>query len=397
MRKLLWVMLLMLSSSLSSSFFTSCQRTPPLHLHAENTIGLGLPMVQLDLLVYWNYHMDYDWETYWTYGWDDVDEELFGKIGYTEPKVFDLRRYALGFNPGAPHNWVTEHHVEGNTFVAQYDYGYYDILVWNEINIKDGAQSLILDEETTLDSVMAFTNMSMYPSLYRSYKVDNTRAESLPQYNRAFYQPEELFSAYEEDLHISQNMEDYDYYDEETNTYYKYADMTLHPLTYIYLIQVRLHHNKFWVDGVNGEANLSGMARSATLNSGMAGREAVTVHYNTRFKKHCIIKQTGEDVDVIGGRCLTFGIPNQNSSRVTRAEDVKDEMRHYVDVNMVFYNGLDSTFVFDVTDSIRKYYKGGVITIDLDMDTIKVPLRGGGNGFDAVVKEFEEETHEFDI
>ena len=61
-----------------------------------------------------------------------------------------------------------------------------------------------------------------------------------------------------------------------------------------------------------------------------------------------------------------------------------------MDCTMQFYNGMDSTFVFDVTDQVRKLYKGGVITVELDMDTVPTPLRPGGSGFDAVVKEMED-------
>ena len=64
---------------------------------------------------------------------------------------------------------------------------------------------------------------------------------------------------------------------------------------------------------------------------------------------------------------------------------------------MLFNNGSDSTFVFDVTEQVRKRYKGGVLTVELDMDTIPLPSRSGGSAFDAVVKEFEEETHEIEM
>ena len=72
--------------------YASCQREPPLHLHRGNHIEMMFPTVELDLKVYWTYELDYDWEAEWTYGWDEVDEELFGSIGYHEPSVFDIRR-----------------------------------------------------------------------------------------------------------------------------------------------------------------------------------------------------------------------------------------------------------------------------------------------------------------
>jgi len=81
-----------------------------------------------------------------------------------------------------------------------------------------------------------------------------------------------------------------------------------------------------------------------------------------------------------------------------RPEQVIDDNKHYMDVTMWFNNGVDSTFVFDVTDQVRKRFKGGVLTVELDMDTIPVPRRPGGSAFDAVVKDYEDGgTHEFEM
>ena len=87
---------------------------------------------------------------------------------------------------------------------------------------------------------------------------------------------------------------------------------------------------------------------------------------------------------------------NINGSRANATYN--DGVRHYMDLNMQFNNGMDSTFVFDVTNQVRRRYKGGVLTVELDADTIKIPTRKGGSGFDATVKDFEDGgTHEFDM
>lgn len=363
----------------------SCQRTPDLHLH-DPSHNADQPEVHLDINVLWNYDIGYDWQAEWSYGWDELDEATMGKLGYTEPKSFDLRRYYLGDIHDQPHHSVENFIVDGNVFRTHYHYGYYDLLTWNRIITPDMVQSIVFDETTSLDSVMVSTEVSKMTSRYQA-----------PLYDHAFNQPEELFADYERDIHISKNMEDFEGYDEETQTYYKKMQMHLAPVTYIYLTQVRLHNNKSRVINTEGEANLSGMARQVTLNSGITGKDVVTVHYFTRFKKDCVIKDTGESVDIIGGRCLTFGVPNQNPNLVTKAEDLNDRVKHYMDVHMLFYNGMDSTMVFDVSEQVRKRYRGGVITIDLNVDTIPIPSRGGGSAFDAVVKEFDEENFYIDI
>ena len=170
--------------------------------------------------------------------------------------------------------------------------------------------------------------------------------------------------------------------------------MLLRPVTYIYLTQVIIHHNNGRITGVDGNANLSGMARSVNVNTGVTDNDPITVHYYVRFKKNCDMK--GENVDIAGGRVMTFGMCNLNPIRATGT--VNDGIHHYMDVNMQFNNGMDSTFVFDVTSQVHKRYKGGVLTVELDADTIKIPTRKGGSGFDAVVKDFEDGgTHEFDM
>jgi hypothetical protein len=172
--------------------------------------------------------------------------------------------------------------------------------------------------------------------------------------------------------------------------------MQLEPLTYIYLPQVILHNNKGRIVSVSGSANLSGMAQSTCLNTGIAGNDAIAVNYKMRMKNDKGFK-AGEKVDIVGGRLMTFGICGQNGNRVSRGEDSKDSQHHYIDVQMMFYNGMDSTFVFDVTDQVRERYKGGVITVELDMDTVPIPKRSGGSGFDAVVKDYEYEEYFFDF
>ena len=245
-------------------------------------------------------------------------------------------------------------------------------------------QSIIFDEKSSLDSVTAHTNQTMRSSRYNA-----------PRYAYAFHAPEPLFAAYDRAIEINESLEGFEY-DSERNVYVKKLDMILEPITYIYLTQVILHNNRGRVTSIDGSASLSGMARSTTLNTGRAGSDAITVDYRVRMKNDC--DKDGEKVDIIGGRLLTFGICNLNANRITRSEEVPDPYSHYMDVNMQFNNGMDSTLIFDVSSQVRKRYKGGVITIELDMDTVPIPSRGGGSGFDAVVKPIEDGgTWEFEM
>ena len=369
------------------SLLVCCIREPELHLFDGGDIEIELPLVELELDAYWDYEMSYgityDWRAEWYYGWDAVDQELFGSLGYTEPNIFHLRRYFTGSTPLASHTSVVANTITGKSFYGKYSWGFWDILVWNDVNTIDGVQSLNFDEQTSLDYVLAYTNQTMASSRYEA-----------PKYTRAFYEPEPLFSAYHQGIEIDRELTGFEY-DPIRNVYVKKLDMLLEPITYIYLTQVILHHNRGKIVGIDGSGMLSGFARSTVVNTGISGEDIITVYYNTRFKKNC--DMNGEPVDIAGGRLLTFGISGQNANRIKHIEDVKDKANHYLDITMQFNNGMDSTFVFDVSDQVRKRWKGGVITVELDMDTVRIPSRSGGSAFDAVVKEFEEETHEFPL
>ncbi len=367
-----------------SMFVSSCEREPILHLHHDNHISINLPLVELDLSVYWNYYIGMDWKAQWYYGWDATDSTVFGPIGYTEPEIFNVRRYYLGRDPNAPHTNVKKDQIRGNSFTANYEYFYYDFLVFNEVQTLDGSQYLHIDEETSLEFVTATTSETMAAALSRSTK-----------YPRAFNQPENLFSAYKEQVYISENLEDYDYYDPETGVYYKYLDMMLVPVTYIYLTQLIVHNNQGRIDGVLGSADLSGMAMSTNLNTCISGDQDITVHYNCNFKKN--LKKEGKTVDIAGGKCITFGICGINPNTITDRSQFNDRNPHYLGIPVVFNNGMDSTLVFDVSEQVRNHWKGGIITVELNMDTVPLPSRSGGSAFNAVVADWDSVTYVFDM
>lgn len=379
----------------------SCEREPDLHLHHGGTdIEAELPAVDLDLSVMWNYLFDYDveydWRSEWLYGWDDTDLQLFGPLGYSEPHGINIRRYFNGSSPLAPHTAPFRHHIDGNFLSAKYDFGFWDILAWNDIVTQEGVQSIRLDETTTYDYVTAFTGQTMMAAKYNA-----------PKYTRAFYQPEELFAGYETQIDINKNLDGFTF-DPERNCWVRKLNMVLRPVTYLYLVQIILHNNNRdgrKVTAIDGNANLSGMARSAVLNSGLTGSDAITVNYNMRMKYDCKGKNS-ELVDIIGGKVLTFGIPNLNvrglstrayAESLAKVNEADKGNYHYIDVTMQFQNGKDSTLVFDVTDQVRRLFHGGVITIELDMDKVPLPYRTGGSNFDAVVKDFEEREWEFEM
>lgn len=384
-----------------SIFTISCEREPMLHLHKGGTdILVELPDIDLELQLLWDYlfsyDVEYDWQNEWLYGWDETDNELFGPLGYPEPTDFNIRRYFTNDVQFGQHTAPYKHYITGKMLSAQYDFGFWDILAWNEIHTSDGVQSVRIDETATYDYVTAYTGQTMMAARYNA-----------PRYTRAFYQPEALFAGYESGIGISKNFDGFTF-DEDRKIWVRKLNMTLQPVTYIYLPQIILHNNNRdhrIVTAIDGNADLSGMSRSVNLNTGVTGPDAITVNFNMRMKFDRNGRSNNK-VDIIGGKVLTFGIINLNPHKLnTRAyaESMQKVMaadknnRHYLDVKMQFYNGKDSTLVFDVTNQVRRLFRGGVITVELDMDTVPIPQRSGGSGFDAVVKDYEEKQWEFDM
>lgn len=386
---------------ITSIFTISCEREPMLHLHKGGTdISVELPDIDLELQLLWDYlfsyDVEYDWQNEWLYGWDETDNELFGPLGYPKPTDFNIRRYFTNDVQFGQHTAPYKHYITGKTLSAQYDFGFWDILAWNEIHTSDGVQSVRIDETATYDYVTAYTGQTMMPARYNA-----------PRYTRAFYQPEALFAGYESGIGISKNFDGFTF-DEDRKIWVRKLNMTLQPVTYIYLPQIILHNNNRnhrIITAIDGNADLSGMSRSVNLNTGVTGPDAITVNFNMRMKFDRN-GRSNDKVDIIGGKVVTFGIINLNPHKLnTRAyaESMQKVMaadknnRHYLDVKMQFYNGKDSTLVFDVTNQVRRLFRGGVITVELDMDTVPIPQRSGGSGFDAVVKDYEEKQWEFDM
>lgn len=367
------------------AILSSCAREPVLYLHRDSLISMDIKVFVADLRTLWDYGTPYDFEKEWVYGWDSQDSHIFGTMGYKDVNEFQLRRYYLGKEPGAPHTSVRAQHVGSKFYKGSFEFGYHDILVWNEIESNPEGQAIRISE--SLDSVVAFTGQTQMRSLaYPGIFSDKT-------YN----QPEMLFSGYIDGLQITDNPDDYGW-NEDYRCYEKSIVMEVQPVTYIYLVQFILHNNNGRITMIQGDSNLSAMAAGVSLNSCRTLTDAVTVNYQTRLKKDVRIPQTGEVVDVIGGKLTTFGICGTNPTKVnTRADLSQDDPRHYLDLNVTFLNGLDSTMVFDVTDIVTERFKGGVITIDLDVDEMEIPTRPGGSGFEAVVKDPNQEDVEIII
>lgn len=368
--------------ALLCSLFTlqSCIE-PPLKLPAQEVL-VDMPIVVTDMEVVWN--LDIDWKTDWYYGWDEEDERLWGTLTYPMPTNYEVRRYFVGNTPRAPHTEVDAFTIYSNTFRRVYQFGYYDMLLWSNIDSKDHTQVVTIDE-SNLDEVKASTTVTRSIGL--------SRADSPMRATALYNQPEIFYSAYPRDIFISRNREDYDYFNEEEGVWVKHINCTLEPLVYIYLVQIILYNNDGRVKGINGDCAISAFANSTSVNTGHTANEPCMVYFNTRLKRNLQVK--GRTADIIGGKLTTYGLCDMEGySSDTRAtyHGSRAELPNYLYYELNMSNGSVQTLRADVTEQCQKQCHGGIITIEVDCSEIDNPSSGESHGslFQPVVEDYDE-------
>lgn len=375
-----------LFSTLTTLLCVNACIEPDLKLPAQNLI-IDVPQVVTDMEIVWN--IDVDWNTKWHYGWDVVDEQLWGELGYPTPSNFEVRRYFLGDTPGGKHTSVDAFTIYKTSFRKTYEFGYYDMLIWSNIDSKDQSQTVVIDE-SDLNNVTASTTVTRGITLSRSPD---------EQYvNALFNQPEIFYSAYPRDIHISRNKEDYDHFDEEQQSWVKYINCNLEPIVYIYLVQIVLHNNDGRVKGINGNCALSALASGTSVNTGRTNNIPCIVYFNTRLKQNQVIE--GETVDIIGGKLTTYGLCDMEGFRIdTRAQyqGTRTDLPNYLYFELNMSKGSVKAIRTDVTEQCREQCHGGIITIDIDCSTLENPEGGGdssGSLFLPSLEDYEEVNYD---
>lgn len=359
---------------------------PPLHLPGQELLA-EMPAVETQLSVVWN--VDADWSVDWYYGWDTIDTDIWGGIGYDMPTGFQVRRYYTGEEPLAPHTEVDAFSIRATTFRRYFSFGYYDLLLWSDIDSPDGTQVLVINER--LESVDATTTgtrglSKTVTSLSTPAKAPETGYYGLKN------QPEIFYASYSEDIYISRDLNDY-VYDPVENVYIKKIDAQLRPLVYIYLVQIILLNNDGRVKGINGNAAMSCLASGTNLNTGHTNNVPSMVYFGTRLKRDMVAD--GKPCEIIGGKFTTFGLCDMEP--YTRAgakyKGSRTELVNNLFFDLVFVNDTEQTYCFDVTDQCQNQAHGGVITVYIDctkLDPPSGPEQGSGSLFVPTVEDYDE-------
>ena len=337
---------------LTTFSITSCIE-PPLHLPGQE-MKIILPQVDTDIDVAWDVHTDV--QVKYHFGWDETDAALWDSLEYPMPKLIEVRRYYTGENPDGDIVGKDGFTIDTPSFRKYFQFGYYNLLFWSDVDFKGEAPNVKIDESNP-DSVIAYTNGS---------KGFNGRSENDEAIIGLHDQPEMMYGAYPKDVHISEDLNDYEY-DAVNNVYIKHIEAILKPLVYMYLVQIVLHNNESIVQDVDGNAAITSLARGAIVNTGHTLDDACMVYMPTRMKKGIVID--GEEVDIVGGRLNTFGLCDMeryDSNKGTTYQGGRPDLHNYIYFDLTLADGTVKTYRRDITDQMQKQAYGGIITIDVD-------------------------------
>ncbi len=337
---------------LATFSITSCIE-PPLHLPGQE-MKIILPQVDTDIDVAWDVHTDV--QVKYHFGWDETDAALWDSLEYPMPKLIEVRRYYTGENPDGAIVGKDGFTIDTPSFRKYFQFGYYNLLFWSDVDFKGESPNVQIDESNP-NNVIAYTNGS---------KGFNGRSENDDAIIGLHDQPEMMYGAYPKDVHISENLNDYEY-DAENNVYIKHIEAILKPLVYMYLVQIVLHNNESIVQDVDGNAAITSLARGTIVNTGHTLDDACMVYMPTRMKKG--IKIDGEEVDIVGGRLNTFGLCDMeryDSNKGTSYQGGRSDLHNYIYFDLTLADGTVKTYRRDITDQMKKQAYGGIITIDID-------------------------------
>lgn len=404
-QRILLHLLCILSSVLSSLSLISCSIEPPLRLPVQN-VRFDRQAVEVRVDVIWE---NPSWGYEFLYGWEEADIAAFGPAEYVKPEDYELRLYFLGERADAPHTRVAQGIMHKDHFRSLFNYGYHDILAWSNIHTDDNTQAVLINE--SLASVDATVTRNNSAPALGSHLRNYLSSSQATIYN----QPEVFYSAYLQNLHITPDPNDYDFYDEASQCWVKQADMPGAPLVYIYLLQVVLRNNDGRIKGVNTGAAMTGITDSVNVNYGTTSQHYTSLLFDLGIKHNRVVDegylrrhhsgfqsqcQLGEKVDVLGGRITTYGLCGMKGFLQERSSKYAGQCpdnQNLVAIDFMFKNDADSIVTFDISNQLKNTCHGGVLTIEFDASDIPIPSNphgggSGGSGFDPYIENYRDTT-----
>lgn len=368
-RLIIWMMLPL--------FACGCRIDPPLHLRQAVDVNVALEL-DLDVVTLWQV----DWEARWNFGWN---ARILGAVDYNTPG--SVRMYSYTRNADGEIASRQEYNFMGTSGNIRAIAGSYDFLFHN-----NDSEVLLFDTTTDPNNVYAYTRVISpglqlsSPVLTLSQKESATKGgpEMKAASDPVVLQPDGLFTLFTPDQFISDDPADYEYID---GRYVIHVGGTLTPADYIWLVQIHLVNNNGRVAGSAGGCALTGMADGVDLKTNVSGTTTVTVPSDAYINREA-------DPDLMGARIVSFGIPGCNAYD-PQSVAAAPAGEHFFVLSVAYSNGAYKNIHVDLTEQVRALPTGGVIDLELDVDDFP-PESGqtGGDGFNALVQDWDEHTGE---
>ena len=348
-----------------------CTIEPILHLRkAIRTMVVVEPKINVDVM--WQLN----WAINWQFNWN---VSALGPVGYTPPA--SLRMHVFTHGPeGEPISHFV-HNFVGDETQLEIFVGTHDLLFHN-----NDSEALLFQQDGDLGHVHSYTR-----KLANGLKA-STQVLTIPQklagqtkapsefIEPVNLTPDNLFSLYNQNQVITDNLDDYEYID---GKYVLRIEGELYPSTFIYLFQIRLLNNDDRVIGSAGGAALTGMSQGVDLMTRQTWEPTASYLMDVYMDK---------PQDMLGAKVFTFGIPGCNPYDAASVAAAPDGS-HYLVLNVSYVNGSNKNISLDVTDKIRELPLGGVIDLEIDVNDFPPDESAGGDGgFVALIGDWDEQT-----
>ena len=361
---------------LATVLAAGCRIEPPLYLR---TSVQSIVTVEAEVNV--NLMWQVGWDVQWTYRWD---AEVLGPVGYKE-EIEGMSLHIFPHNDKDGHLSHTVKNFVGSTTDIPFIAGIYDLLFHN-----NDSEVLLFREDEETDDIYCYTSVissglkDSDPVKTMEQKLLGTKASGkAPENEPVARMPDDLFSLYDKDHSISENLADYEYVD---GKYVILIKGELTPASYIHLVQVNLKNNDGRIIG-SGGAVLTGVADGVNLMTKTGVSRTVSVPTDVALDA---------ERDMLGMRFCSFGIPGCNPYEADSVNASTSE--HCLVMNVLYANNSYRNISVDLTEQIHQLPLGGVIVLDLDVNDF--PPGGGeegGGGFDALISDWNDITGEATI
>ncbi|MBP5571446.1 MAG: DUF5119 domain-containing protein [Bacteroidales bacterium] len=348
-----------------------CTIEPILHLRKAVRAAVALsPKVNVDVM--WQLN----WAVNWQFNWNTT---VLGPVGYTPPTSLRMHVFTHSADGEPISHFV--HNFVGDETQLEIFVGTHDLLFHN-----NDSEALLFQQEGDLGHVHSYTR-KLANGLKASTQI-LTVAQKIAGQTKAPTEfeepvnltPDDLFSLYDPNQVITDNLDDYEYID---GKYILRIEGELNPSTFIYLFQVRLRNNEGRVIGSAGGAALTGMSQGVDLMTRQTWEPTASYLMDVYMDK---------EQDMLGARIFTFGIPGCNPYDAASVAAAPDGS-HFLVLNVSYVNGSNKNISLDITDKIRELPTGGVIDLEIDVNDFPPDeSAGGGGGFNALIGDWDEQT-----